>query len=143
MARPCVNLNDVIIVHDEKLPRSRWRLGVVIKLIEGKDKQIRGAVVRTANGSELTRPVNKLFPVETTLNDRNNREGKTNDVSNYEVTLTENTKDPERILAELPNAKTEIVRTKCDTAFAREHNRRSARLNSKIDHVNLPGECKI
>ena len=41
-----VNLGDVVIVVDEsKLPRGRWRLGHVAKVIRGSDGVARGASV--------------------------------------------------------------------------------------------------
>ena len=40
--------NDVVILHDENLPRSQWRLGRVEKLIRGDRDIVRGAVVKVA-----------------------------------------------------------------------------------------------
>ena len=69
--------NDVVILHDENLPRSRWRLGRVEKLIRGDQDIVRGAVVKVTgkkgNPSRLNRPVSKLFPLEVT---HKNTEGK-------------------------------------------------------------------
>ena len=39
-----VSVGGVIIVHDDG-PRGFWRLGIIEKLIKGKDSQVRGAVV--------------------------------------------------------------------------------------------------
>ena len=63
--RPTIQLNDVVIIGDENRPRSSWRLAKVEKLIESKDKQIRGAIERVSKTNKLvTRPVNKLYLVE-------------------------------------------------------------------------------
>jgi hypothetical protein len=58
-------VGDVVIIHEEFIPRHRWRLGAITKLIESKDGLIRGAEVLVgATGSKIKRPVCKLFPIE-------------------------------------------------------------------------------
>ena len=67
-----MQLNDVILVHSDKTPRSMWRMGVVTELIKGKmDNIIRGALKRFSNNTLLKQPVNKLYPIE---NVRSNRQ---------------------------------------------------------------------
>ena len=121
-------------------------IGVVTKLIESKDKQIRGAVVRTANGSEPKRPVSKLFPVE--MNEEIRKERQTKDLAseltNMDESSTDKIKDPECIPVESKNSKTESSRSKRTSAVVGERNRRTGIvLIQKIDQVNLPGECEI
>ncbi|XP_057310553.1 uncharacterized protein LOC130648517 [Hydractinia symbiolongicarpus] len=60
---PQVKLNDVVLIHEEKVPKSLWKIGKVINLYKGRDGQIRGALVKTQT-SELKRPVNKLYSVD-------------------------------------------------------------------------------
>ena len=48
---PQVSVGDVVIVHDEGLPRGFWKLGLVKDLIVGKDGRIRGAAVSVANNN--------------------------------------------------------------------------------------------
>lgn len=58
---------DVVFIHEEKMPRATWKMGVVEKLNKSIDNKIRGAVVRyIKNGQTLTisRPINKLYPAE-------------------------------------------------------------------------------
>ena len=58
---------DVVFIQEDKMPRARWKMGVVEKLNKSVDNKIRGAVVRyIKNGQAITisRPINKLFPVE-------------------------------------------------------------------------------
>ena len=63
--QPFIQVNDVVLVHSDKTPRSMWRMGVVTELIKGKmDNNIREALVRLSNNSLLKRPVNKLYPIE-------------------------------------------------------------------------------
>ena len=59
-----IALNDIVLVHDDKLPRSLWRIGKVVALITSQDNKIRGANVRLPNSSILRRPVSKLYPIE-------------------------------------------------------------------------------
>ena len=63
--QPFIQVNDVVLVHSDKTPRSICRMGVVTELIKGKmENNIRGAQVRLSNSSLLKRPVNKLCPIE-------------------------------------------------------------------------------
>ena len=58
---------DLVLIHD-KLPRNRWKMGVVTDRYVGKDGYIRGCKVRTLTKAGriiyLNRPVNKLYPLE-------------------------------------------------------------------------------
>ena len=59
-----IRLNDIVLIHDENIPRLTWRKGIVVELLKGPDGKMRGAEVRTPNGSILKRPITKLFPIE-------------------------------------------------------------------------------
>ena len=62
-----VQQGDVVSIHDENLPRTLWRTGVVHELIKGTDDKTRGAVIRVADKGKtsfLRRPVQRLFPFE-------------------------------------------------------------------------------
>ena len=63
--QPEPSVNDIVLVYEEHLPRSMWRLGRILELIKGHDDRVRGAIVRSQNNSDLRRPVNKLYPIET------------------------------------------------------------------------------
>jgi len=68
---PNLKVGDVVVVKDDSpLPRSKWPLGRVDKLIHGKDGFIRGATITviTRNGltSVITRHVQKLIQLEVT-----------------------------------------------------------------------------
>ena len=62
-----IKLGDVVLIHD-KLPRNRWKMGLVLELFEGKDGLVRGGKLRTLSKSErishMNRPINKLYPLE-------------------------------------------------------------------------------
>ena len=55
----------MILYSFKHLPRSMWRLGRILELINGHDDRVRGAIVRTQNNSDLRRPINRLYPMET------------------------------------------------------------------------------
>ena len=63
-----VSIGDVVIVHDEHLPRGLWKLGKIISVMKGRDGLIRGATVQMAasNGRKavLNRPIQLLYPLE-------------------------------------------------------------------------------
>ena len=64
------NVDDIVLVHDEKLKRSEWRMGRISKLHTSKDGKCRSAeVIVISNGKRLTleRPINKLYPVESSV----------------------------------------------------------------------------
>ena len=60
-----LNLDDLVIVEDEKLPRNRWKLGRVVELVLGTDGILRGArVMLGKTGNIIGRPLNKLCHLE-------------------------------------------------------------------------------
>ena len=63
-----VKVNDMVHIQEEKIPRQRWRMGKVIKLLTGKDGNIRAAEVLTHDKSQrvitMQRPLQKLYPLE-------------------------------------------------------------------------------
>ena len=56
-------MNDLVLVVDKTVPRSRWLLGRVMKVFPGEDSRVRTAEVKTKDSS-LTRPVTKLCLLE-------------------------------------------------------------------------------
>ena len=63
-----ITVGDVVIIHDENLPRSRWKMGKVLSLIAGKDGFVRGAKLKVISNKGIPnvveRPLQKLFPLE-------------------------------------------------------------------------------
>ena len=65
-----INVNDIVLVFYEKVPRHFWRIAIVTRVLPSRDSEIRGAIVRIAKTNTiLKRPVNKLFAVENTYHD--------------------------------------------------------------------------
>ncbi|XP_068229371.1 uncharacterized protein [Palaemon carinicauda] len=55
-------MGDVMLIHDEG-PRSRWKLGQIVKLHVGPDDVLRVVTLKTPQG-QVMRPVVKLYPLE-------------------------------------------------------------------------------
>ncbi|XP_003742241.1 uncharacterized protein LOC100902447 [Galendromus occidentalis] len=53
-------LDDIVLIHEPKLERARWRLGRVVELPPGKDKVVRSCRVKTQNGI-LTRALQHIY----------------------------------------------------------------------------------
>ena len=41
-----IRVSDVVVKEEDAMPRNRWRLGVVVDLLEGSDGYVRGAKVK-------------------------------------------------------------------------------------------------
>ena len=58
-------LNDIVLVKEDKLPRHQWRLGRVSELIRGRDGKIRAVKLLIGkNRSSIDRPINLVYPIE-------------------------------------------------------------------------------
>ena len=67
-----INVNDIVLVFYEKVPRHFWRISIVTRALPSRDSEITGAIVRIAKTNRiLKRPLNKLFAVENTCHDTN------------------------------------------------------------------------
>ncbi|XP_075157521.1 uncharacterized protein LOC142230777 [Haematobia irritans] len=60
-----VQVNDLVIIKDDMLPSTEWRLGRITKVFCGNDNQVRVAEIYTQNGL-IRRPIVKLcvLPIE-------------------------------------------------------------------------------
>ena len=66
-----INVDDIVIIHDERQPKQFWKLGRVDELINGIDGVVGAAKLKTGRSSGLiTRPLNKLYPLETVGNSK-------------------------------------------------------------------------
>lgn len=54
-----LQLNDVVLIHDENLPPGKWSMGRVIELHQGKDGYVRVVSLKTKNGV-IKRPIVKV-----------------------------------------------------------------------------------
>lgn len=65
-SRP-IAIDDIVVVKEDSITPSNWKLARVVKVHPGKDGVIRVATIRTVTGSEMKRPTVKLciLPTET------------------------------------------------------------------------------
>ena len=62
-----INVNNIMLVCYEKVPRHFWRSAIVTRVLPRRDSEIRGAIVRIAKTNIiLERPINKLLAFENT-----------------------------------------------------------------------------
>ena len=62
-----IAIGKVVLVQGEDLPRSRWRIGKVEELLQSREGEVRGAVIRVNNKKDkptINQPIQKLFPLE-------------------------------------------------------------------------------
>lgn len=59
-----VQVGDVVCVHEHKTPKQLWRMEKIERLLQGRDGQVRSAVVRVKSGnssaSQRRRPLQRL-----------------------------------------------------------------------------------
>ena len=64
-------MNDIAIIHNEKLSRQLWKLGQIVESYKSNDSKVRGAKIKVGKTRSLIdRPLNKLYPLE--VNSDNN-----------------------------------------------------------------------
>ena len=67
-----INVNDIVLVFYEKVPRHFWRIVIVTRVLPSRDSEIRREIVRIAKTNTiLKRSVNKLFAVENIYHNTN------------------------------------------------------------------------
>ncbi|CAJ0595173.1 unnamed protein product [Cylicocyclus nassatus] len=57
----------VLLDEDSQLNRGYWPMAVITQLVPSRDGEIRSAVLRTASGREIQRPLNRIVPLEIRL----------------------------------------------------------------------------
>ena len=55
-----LRVDDVVIIHDDALPRGCWQLGLIREIFEGEDGLVRKVSLKTAKREILERPIHKL-----------------------------------------------------------------------------------
>ena len=67
-----INVNNIVLGYDEKVPRHFWRIVIVTDVLPSEDSEITGAIVRIEKTHTiLKRLVNKLFTVQNAYHDTN------------------------------------------------------------------------
>ena len=58
-----VKIGQVVLIHEDLVPRAKWKLGLITELYKSNDGKIRSVKLKTAKG-ETNRPISKLYPLE-------------------------------------------------------------------------------
>ena len=69
-----IGVGDTVVVHEDNVKRSLWKLGRIDKFIMGRDGHIRGAKVCVISRNKpdfISRPLQKLYPIEWRQGDTN------------------------------------------------------------------------
>ena len=67
-----INVNDIVLVFYEKVPRHFWRIAIVTRVLPSRNSEIRGAIVKIQKiNTILKRLVREVFAVENTYHDTN------------------------------------------------------------------------
>ena len=61
-------VGDLVLVVDKDLPRGKWHLGRIVRVIHGKDGLVRTVDEKTGPSSSLLRPIQKLCLLEESEN---------------------------------------------------------------------------
>lgn len=61
-----LEVGDVVLLGDVKLPRNMWTLGIITNTFPGRDKRVRACEVRLGSGQSIRRPIQLLYPLEIT-----------------------------------------------------------------------------
>ena len=61
-------VGDLVLVVDQDLPRGKWHLGRVVRVIHGKDGLVRTVNVKIGPSSSFLRPIQKLCLLEESEN---------------------------------------------------------------------------
>ena len=48
-----INVNDIVLVFYEKVPRNFWRIAIVSRVLSSRDYEIRGAIVGIAKTNKI------------------------------------------------------------------------------------------
>ena len=57
-------VGQVVIIHEEHQPRMKWVTGRIKELIKSDDGVVRQVILVNSKKNEITRPVQKLYPLE-------------------------------------------------------------------------------
>ena len=60
-------VGQICLVYSD-LPRLKWKLAIILQLVQSSDGDLRQALIKTENGT-TTRCLNHLFPMELELED--------------------------------------------------------------------------
>ena len=129
-----ISVGDVVVVHDEGLPRGFWKLGKIEEVYSGRDKKIRGARLKLPSGNQLRRPIQLLYPLEVHSNSETpDVESETPDVDNENPNVERSGMELDPKLDSQPNES----RRRLQRAAAREAESRMRACTMQLDELDV------
>ena len=93
-----VEPGDIVLVHQQDVPRGFWKLALVERLITGRDGLARGALVRlppkSGHPTLLQRPIQLLYPLEISSECRGNNRSNEDPTAHPEGAINDPTEEP-------------------------------------------------
>lgn len=71
--QPNFAVGDLVIIKEDQLPPSRWKMGRIVEVLTGSDNLVRSAVMKTAFGT-VRRPITKLALLEREMGESTSEE---------------------------------------------------------------------
>ena len=106
-------VGEIVILEEEFVPRNMWKLAKIVELQDTKDGRcVRNVKILIPNGSIISRPINKLYPLELNIENKEIENRKDNNIS-LEESL-ENKKNPSK---EITKKITKTLSTVVTTLF--------------------------
>ena len=107
-----IAVDDVVIIHEDHVPRQRWKIGRVEEILPSADGKIRAVKLQTSSGNFITRPLYKLYPLESARTSRE-RESNQSAYENESDTVetkedTDNEYGRNQILEEIPRREASV-----------------------------------
>ena len=70
---------DIIIVKEDNMSRSSWKLGKIMHLIPGRDLKVQSTEIQLPSRTTISRYINYLYPLEILVCEKlNEKEGEGN-----------------------------------------------------------------
>ena len=93
-----IRVGDIVVIEEDILPRHRWRLGIVVELLEGSDGYVKGAKVKVFKTKNIIRrPLNRLYATEVRWSDpRKENLSHAKDTINGKINIQYNSKRTSR-----------------------------------------------
>nr|CAD2205963.1 unnamed protein product [Meloidogyne enterolobii] len=90
------NVGEIVILEEEFVPRNLWKIAKIVELLDTKDGRcVRNVKILLPNGTIVSRPINKLYPLELNIE---NKETESIKIKEIEENLNEKLKKNQRKL---------------------------------------------
>ena len=131
-------MGDVVLVFDENLKRVCWKMAIVENVMFGRDQEVRRArvkVITTGRPVYINRPVQKLYPLKASENEKGVEKDK-EEIEVKEKGVDERSKETKESGGEEGKMKDEV-----EYRVVSRKPRRAAALDARLNPKGSKGEC--